>query len=236
MEDVTLDGANNMDATCTFCAEFSANPSGEFLERYGELLATRLVYDDGNFRSFPTIGQIQFGHLLLAPIQHFENFSQAIVGREQSFSNAYAEIRSRVSALGHVLAFEHGAHRQSGGACGIYHAHIHLVPFPRPVSAGDLGLMVKANYSDLNCALRSVQGSEEYIVGQDSTGETWVLDGNSFGSQFLRKRIVEKLSLDVPSDWRLAAKIEPQMLGAVQAISGLFAVSQKAGVNYDRVV
>ena len=213
-----------MDDSCTFCAEFSFGPMGDFAERYQKVLPTRLIYDDGIFCSFPTIGQIRLGHLLLAPLEHYENFSQVIGRRKPEFTLAFARVRLRASAFGQVLAFEHGATKSSGGACGIYHAHIHFVPLQNPATAANLNLPVEEYYPDLVSALESVRGRPEYIVGQDSQGEAWVLDGAPFGSQFLRKRIVETWSLDVPMDWRLAPRIEPEMLSAVKIVGGLFGV------------
>ncbi|MGA3053923.1 MAG: hypothetical protein ABSD63_06930 [Candidatus Korobacteraceae bacterium] len=218
-----------MDDSCTFCAEFSAAPFGEFTERYENVLATRLIYNDGIFCSFPTVGQIRLGHLLLAPFEHCENFSQVIGRRRREFTEAFNEVRLRASAFGQVLAFEHGAAKSSGGACGVYHAHFHFVPLPNPVTVATLNLPVETYYPDLASALEAVRGRPEYIVGQDSRGKTCVLEGAPFGSQFLRKRIIETLSLDVPMDWRLAPRIEAQMLSAVKIVGGLFGVPPITG-------
>jgi hypothetical protein len=106
-----------------------------------------------------------------------------IVGRTREFAKAFGEVRLRASAFGQVLVFEHGAGKSSGGACGIYHAHMHFVPLPKPVTADDLGLPVETYYPDLVSALESVRERAEYIVGQDSQGKTWVLEGAPFGSQ-----------------------------------------------------
>jgi diadenosine tetraphosphate (Ap4A) HIT family hydrolase len=167
--------------------------------------------------------------LLLAPTEHFENFSEAIRSHESEFAAAFALVKDKVSAFGHVLAFEHGATKSSGGACGIYHAHMHFVPLPYRTTAGNLGFEIERAHSNLESALMSVRGRSEYILLQDTQGDISTLSGAPFGSQFMRKRIVEAFGLGAPTDWRSADKMEPTMRQALSEMQPHFALTQGTG-------
>ena len=211
----SVDMENIVEIPCGFCAEFTGHASAEFQLRYGDRLNSRQIYNDGTFCAFPTIAQLQVGHLLLAPIAHFENFASAVKIHANEFLDAYKTVRDKVAQRGHVFTFEHGAREATGGGCGIYHAHIHLVPLSVALSVQELNVFVERSHQNLIDALRSLEERNEYILTQDSMGVISTLAGTSFGSQFMRKRLIERLGLDSPNDWRLADQHEPAMLAAV---------------------
>jgi hypothetical protein len=130
----------------------------------------------------------------------------------------------RLRKLGFPVLFEHGAQSCTGGGCGIYHAHLHLVPLPCDMSICD-AFPSEVNVEraqSLSDAFQKLRGTREYLVYHSAAGETGFLDTErssfQFGSQYFRKRIREHFSLDVDWNWRSYNTPEKSVLETLRSL------------------
>jgi diadenosine tetraphosphate (Ap4A) HIT family hydrolase len=199
---------------CEFCQEFSGG-SPRFDNLYGRVASSRIVARTDRFVALPTLGQLFAGSLLLLPIDHVETCGQLTVDARQELGELAAEMTLRVHEFGEPIVFEHGATEPTGGGCGIYHAHLHIVPVPEPTLAATLFPEHEAQALDLQGAWDALQGAHEYLL-MSAGGQTLYsdLDGQAgrYPSQFFRRRIADHFGLEAPWDWRAYTEIEPALL------------------------
>lgn len=208
--------------TCQFCKEIEGTGHTRFHEIYASVLPNRMVGDRRHFVAFPTLGQLVPGSLLLVPKEHVETFAQLPRALQLQSVHFMNHLESRLRCYGHLFTFEHGARCASGGGCGIYHAHVHLVPLPRPVSYGEL-LDFSVHHADnLLDVWSELKDCSEYLAVKDSHGTVVYCTPNEssrgFGSQFLRRSIAEYLSIEQPWDWRAYTSPEPFLLETVETL------------------
>ena len=208
--------------TCQFCSEIQGMGPTLFHDIYASVLPSRFVADHQHFVAFPTLGQLVPGSLLVIPKQHVETFAQLTSTLRLEALHFTNELEARLQRYGHVFIFEHGAQSSSSGGCGIYHAHLHLVPLPKPVKHDELvefpvqradnllDVWHKAeNYTEY-LALKDACGTVVYCVPRDPKG--------GFGSQYCRRKIAEYLNLEQPWDWRAYDSVEPFLLETVETL------------------
>lgn len=190
---------------CTFCQELNGGPS-HFSAIYGNQPPSRILYDDGVFVVFPAIGQLLPGWLIIATKTHVETMAELPPAELRRLGSLIYGLRSSPTIEPHPLAFEHGAKEETGGACGIYHAHIHLIPVPEVVRSIDIHPTIDNNAASLVEALLRLGHSKEYVVCIDTGGEVTSCDlaqaGLTLPSQFLRQRLRQLFELERPWDWR----------------------------------
>lgn len=201
---------------CPFCIEFHRPSESLFRQIYG--LDTRIVAVSDEFVAMPTLGQLFRGSLLLMPKTHQET-GATLSPLELSNLNAFAEnMRRQLSCFGHVVAFEHGSTCARNGACGIYHAHLHLVPVPRKVSVGELLPQVTSQHDTLLDAWQHLKGISEYALFQNTDGLVSCAElnnGHKLPSQYFRRALVELFELDRPWDWREYRNEEPDVIATL---------------------
>lgn len=199
---------------CEFCQEF-AGRSLRFERLYGQLIPSRIVARTDRFVALPTLGQLFTGSLLLLPVDHVETCALLTADARRELGELVSEMIPRVRGFGEPIIFEHGATEPTGGGCGIYHAHLHIVPVPEPVLAKVLFPEYQNHARDLQGAWEALQGTREYLI-MNASGQTLYndLDGQAglYPSQFFRRRIVEYFDLQVPWDWRAYTDIESALL------------------------
>jgi diadenosine tetraphosphate (Ap4A) HIT family hydrolase len=166
----------------------------------------------------PTIGQLFPDSLLVLPKSHIETMASLPADVQADLCTFVSELQSVIGSKGPIIAFEHGARCDTGGGCGIYHAHLHLVPVPSRVSADSL-LRVDPNSesiqnaSSLCAALGRLRASTEYLLVQDTEHCVRFLDlsvssGARYPSQYFRRALADLFRLEDPWDWR--AYTEPE--------------------------
>lgn len=212
---------------CEFCCEFACDERARFSREYGDSVRSRVVADQGDFVAIPTVGQLLPGSLLILPRRHFDTCAQA----QASLGSAdlIRLVERACDALrrfGRPLVFEHGAKPHTGGACGIYHAHLHVVPAPDAVRLGEL-LPLRANTArSLVEALVANEGKDEYLLARDTDGLIGHLElspgeRDDFPSQYLRRFLVRRFALDRPWDWREAVAPERDLLWTIESMAGM---------------
>jgi diadenosine tetraphosphate (Ap4A) HIT family hydrolase len=212
---------------CEFCCEFAGDERARFSQDYSDYARSRVVADQGDFVAIPTVGQLLPGSLLILPLRHFDTCAQA----QASLGSAdlIRLVERACDALrrfGRPLVFEHGARPHTGGACGIYHAHLHVVPAPDAVLLGELLPRRATTARSLVEALVATEDKDEYLLARDTDGRVGHLelspgDRDGFPSQYLRRFLVRRFALDRPWDWREAAAPERDLLWAIENLAGM---------------
>lgn len=204
---------------CEYCSEFQGGKSNTFNELYGSVISHRILLESQSFKVIPTIGQLFDNSLLIVPVRHVETLSDLTNNELNELMALYRKVKVALSAKGFVVAFEHGAHAETGGGCGIYHAHLHVVPLPKEVNL--LGFF-KHKYrtsTELDVVLRTLKGSREYLVAVNQNDQVGFLDltdlSGAYASQYFRRALNEEFHLDAPWDWKAYGYIEKSLLTSV---------------------
>jgi diadenosine tetraphosphate (Ap4A) HIT family hydrolase len=208
-------------SACEFCDEFNDQARTRFHDIYSPSLETRIVKRTKNFVVFPTLGQLFAGSLLIASKAHIERVSDIRKEIQSEMVCLLNDLKSSLRQFGNVLLFEHGAKSNSLGGCGIYHAHIHLVPLPAYVSSNELFRLTFLGAESLMDAWHKVSASDEYLVVEDCSGNIYYTMADKsrggFGSQYARRRLAEHFQLDDPWDWRAYKWAEPKLLQTLKS-------------------
>lgn len=199
---------------CEFCQEFEGN-SVRFGNLYGHVASSRIIARTDRFVALPTLGQLFAGSLLVLPLDHVEACAFLQADARDELAELTAKLTQRVREFGEPVVFEHGSTELAGGSCGIYHAHLHIVPLPQRTEAAALFPEYKCQVQDVQDAWANLQEAQEYLL-MSSAGQTLYSDlseqAGVYPSQFFRRRIVEYFGLDVPWDWRAFNGVEAAML------------------------
>ena len=113
---------------CCMCREIEsglAPPSIQ--ERYS--ITHRVRLSNGSFAVLPTVSPLTAGHVLILPKRHVRQLAGLSASEMR-------ELLTLVNSVSGLLAasyappyfFEHGPAAVNDSACGIVHAHLHLVP------------------------------------------------------------------------------------------------------------
>lgn len=204
---------------CEFCAEFGG--AGSLFEAiYGSVLSSRVVLEEDGFAVMPSIGQVFPGSLMVLPRAHIERFADLPL--EDQVAAQRLIDRLRRTSTRRLIAFEHGAREATGGGCGIYHAHIHVVPVPDHMDTSPLVVGLAPSLSSLKGALCVLAASDEYLLLFDSEGRGWsrVLspaDRSEFPSQYFRRCLAALAGTPGSWDWRTIEHPERRLVEAVAA-------------------
>lgn len=217
----------HFDVRCCFCSEISSRLFPVELQQvYGER-ASRICHETRDFVVFPSVSPLTAGHLLVVSQRHVHSFADLPLASRQ-------EAQALVEGLGRHLAaafaqpayiFEHGVPVHGGNACGVDHAHVHVLPLP-----GDIASEVQARVNEDFPAsahgpllevleLVSAERNESYLIYGDSSSELAVCAGRDIRSQYMRE-IIAGLMGSRRYDWK----------GLYNADA--FALSYKVGAGY----
>jgi diadenosine tetraphosphate (Ap4A) HIT family hydrolase len=202
---------------CEFCSEFSLSKQSRFKNLYGEVLPSRIIDETDNFIVLPTMGQLYKGSLLILSKSHIESFSCLTTRLIPELEALIQNFQEKVGLFGHPFIFEHGANSASGGGCGIYHAHVHIVPLPKPVNWNEILELPGQEVTSLGLAWEMLKDSDEYILVKDGFSTVWLskLKENQchrLSSQYCRRRIAEFFQLSQPWDWHQYNYIEDSLI------------------------
>jgi diadenosine tetraphosphate (Ap4A) HIT family hydrolase len=192
---------------CEFCDELVNPHFSRFGEIYGERYAHRIVAEGDGFLALPTIGQLFKGSLLVMPRGHFETISELPISMIKALIPILELLESRIMPFGIPILFEHGAKCKTGAGCGIYHAHLHLVPVPGDIRCADVLPDMKWVATTLFEAYDRVRDSEHYLLFRDITGQFAAIEPRDnptshFHSQYFRRVLANHFGLKAPWDWR----------------------------------
>lgn len=207
---------------CVFCREIAGRGDTNFARLYPELASTgRMIAETENFVAFPCIGQLHPGHTLIIPRSHIKTMREASCGAEGQMKE-FGEILRSVheyfnTASGDALYFEHGVHSSDGGGCGIYHAHLHVIPSAGNVILADFGFTSETKTAiTLEAALRTPAVLSDYVLmGSLASGFRIAALSAPLPSQTLRRHVASALGLGDKWNWRTAGR-EQTMLDALE--------------------
>jgi diadenosine tetraphosphate (Ap4A) HIT family hydrolase len=208
---------------CEFCSELANPVDSRFKKLYGSVVSRTVVKDNG-FVVMPTIGQLFEASMLVLPEQHIERMADLGKTQIRECIKIVEKVVERLSMFGNPIIFEHGARAVTGGGCGIFHAHFHVVPVPieqtRPRIEHIMpACAVSTPASSLLDALHRLKHVDEYLLLQDANGQVAFLEVTptlkpSIPSQFFRQSLVARYELSVPWDWRLYG-FEPRLVSTI---------------------
>ena len=207
---------------CVFCRELQGSRDTNFARLYPEL-HSRVIAETESFVAFPCIGQLVEGHFLIVPRTHECTLAQ-IHSRLASASNELSALLiSAHKALGQSpvdsLFFEHGALSASDGGCGIYHAHLHVLPNAGHINGrGFIQSTTSFENESLAIIYQVIPQQQSYaLIGSAEHGfASWSLT-EPLPSQTLRKKVAAALELDA-WDWRQAER-EGSLLKSLEGVN-----------------
>lgn len=208
---------------CEFCQELSGNSNNRFRKIYLDIAETRIVAETSNFVAIPTIGQIFPGSLLLIPRAHIETCAQLNIGLQRELVDFIQTVSFVTKQFGEPIFFEHGATTCTGGSCGIYHAHLHVVPLPVWVSPDLLFEEHLATAHNLLQVFDNLKDCQHYLLigNQDSVVFADVNQLNTKpSSQYFRRRLAEWFRVDRPWNWRETMRPESDLIATISAFRG----------------
>ena len=207
---------------CEFCAEFQTDGPARFRFMYRGVAASRIVASTAHFVAVPTLGQLFEGSLLILPTAHVETCAGLENHARSEMLGLLDEILIRCAAFGSPIFFEHGATAANDGGCGLYHAHLHVVPLPAKVGP-DLLFPEASNVdTDLEVAWAALTETDNYLLIGDKESVRFrdlQVDPGRFPSQFFRRRLAEHFELDRPWDWRSYSQVEPALIRTLAQVS-----------------
>lgn len=206
---------------CVFCAEIQDPQSWPHAAAYDS--RARITMPTASLRVLPTLGQLVPGSLLLLPTRHVERYADLDSShRAEALETARAIVSGFEAEGSGWVMFEHGALAPGGGGCGLYHAHLHLVPLDAPPSAAEL-LPTGRTSSGLAEGWDLVDTEDDYLICASSDGTARFRsvaadERPAYPSQFFRRQLHHHLGLDGPWDWREFDQPEPAIQQWIQQV------------------
>jgi len=168
----------------------------------------------------PTIGQLFSGSLLLLPELHVEVCADLLPDDRSSLFKTIETATDVLSQIGNPLILEHGARRDSSFGCGIYHAHLHIVPIPRPVVFDEIMPPDATTFATMNEALDYAKEESSYLLCRDGLGTIVAARQSTshshyFTSQYFRRRLCQLFPACGSWDWRTYSEPESRLLDTI---------------------
>ena len=207
------------DIKCDFCDEFAGGQLNAFADRYSDVLSTRALLNTGTFCVFPSIGQLVEGYLLISPLEHYSTLADMPDHLLAGIAALHGDVCSVASAeYGPCISYEHGAHPETGGGCGVYHAHLHVVPLGKHVDPVD-ALTAELPFERIDdlLDLRRAQG-RSYLYYEDLSERRYLFRADNLPSQYLRRLLARTLGLSA-WNWRECRK-EGALVSTITRLSG----------------
>lgn len=210
------------DSTCDFCKEIEGIKASSFYQIYGNKAGSRIIYQDDSFFVVPTIGQLFKHSLLILPKNHVESLSELKNEELKSLQRVFKKLKESLKKYGSIVGFEHGAKSCTSGGCGIYHAHLHLVPLPYEISMFDFFKQKYLVSSSLVSGLNRLVDAQEYLlaINPDNTCGTLNLSESleKYPSQYFRRKLSEHFGLEGSWDWRKYNSPEPWLVDSINEL------------------
>jgi len=209
----------NIDKTCEFCTELIDFKTSRLGKIYLEKISSRIIKESEHFFVIPTIGQLLPGSLLILPKAHIETFAEIKTTLLPEALDIINELTISKNLSNYIL-WEHGAKKCSHASCGVFHAHIHLIPLPKKIIPSELLGKNAFVGKDLIDTLKKVAGQTNYIFFRNTDGKYYFnteKNGEAilFQSQYFRKWLVHNFSIQREWDWKKYNHSEVDLLNAI---------------------
>jgi ATP adenylyltransferase len=193
---------------CHLCAEVQSRlfPK-QYSAAYG--VESRICYETEDLFVVPSVSPLSSGHVLILPREHLTRLSDLPEAslRELYDCVDFVERRLSVRFGSSLYFFEHGVKRGQM-ACGIDHAHLHVVNLPGHIIATVERDVSHRFPSDADGTLHEVlragasRRNESYLVHGQAVGSLCIAFNEHVPSQYVRRRIA-KASGRSDWDWKL---------------------------------
>ena len=216
--------SNQAPLDCCLCEELS---STAFPVQYQEIysVGSRICIDTDEFVVLPTLSPLAAGHVLVLPKGHVTNLAALLESSNRKLLACAETVSNRLAKFfgSDLYFFEHGV-TGAGQACGIDHAHLHILPLPMSI-AGKIESRIDEDFPSLHMgslvdvlSLVHQMGAASYLLHGRSLLEMKVSVSGRIQSQYMRRMVADMLSLP-EWDWKkLSAQAEFQStLGAFRA-------------------
>lgn len=221
----TVGVADSASHDCDFCRELSGDPESYFLRRYHAYTRSRVIARTRHFAAFPTLGQLFLGSLLVVPLAHNETCAELSAEHREELVQFTSVLSERLKPWGEPVFFEHGAAAMTGAGCGLYHAHLHIVPVPDALPPEELFPEATGILPSLSSALKTLANSPHYLLmgNADRVAIRDISVGiEHFPSQFFRRRLAERFSIPKPWDWRQFGTPEDDLLETLRKMQSTY--------------
>jgi len=199
---MTMGRVRNPLKECCICSEIS---TGEFPKELRRVypVQRRISPVSENFLAMPSVSPLAPGHVLILPKEHATGFMYL----DSHLLEELLGVITRVSAIisqhfGSVYYFEHGV-RGRELACGINHAHLHIVPLQSEISRR-VSETLRADYpASISCEYPSILRERNYVGPYLTFGHDIDKVEIAYGrvpSQLVRKVIAVELG-ETKWDW-----------------------------------
>jgi len=222
---------------CEFCREFSGKPGSVFERIYGEERQNRVLFRSHSFVIAPSLGQIVEGYLLIMPHEHWTTIADlpdTLVHELRALCKIVrTELKSEYGSS--MIFYEHGARSEDVGGCGIYHAHLHAVPWPTTLDQIE-SLKSRFPYREIGSVSeirKSAERMSTYLFYESPQGRAYVFDTGSLPSQYMRKLLAEALGT-AEWDWRSSGR-EERVLNTLKRLSHRFDAA-RTSLEFQRVI
>jgi hypothetical protein len=199
----------NRAAACTLCAEISGSAGTNLYRQLKSdgLPESRILAESSGFIAMPSLGHLVDGYMILCSRDHVPSIGASLHHRPiEELVEFVADVRGRIERLfgRDIVLFEHGCGRNSPQlGCGIYHAHLHMIP-----STLDFGIDGRVSQLRWNpCTLQDLQelgdSPSGYLFYTNPLGKGFATtDTSSVPSQFFRRIIADAVLKSTQWNWR----------------------------------
>ncbi len=192
--------------SCCICSEFTTGLLPPDLQHaYG--VPTRPAITIAPFLLGASASPLSTPHILIFPERHVSRLSDLPVDQIMALHEI---VRCRVMGEGRTchssaMIFEHGVTLGNGVACGIDHAHLHVLAVREP-ALSHVSDHVRQDYpphatGTLQELLTTQSGTGSYLLYGSTAQEMHICRSASIPSQYMRRIIAEELGLE-SWDWR----------------------------------
>lgn len=188
---------------CCFCLELLGNSNTDFFRIYQGNPSTRFIAQTKSFVIIPTIGQLIEGYLLIVTKKHYTSMGHLTAIQ----LNELEEVKQKISIVlsktyGKPIFFEHGSAFEGIGGCGVYHAHLHVVPVGETISLlDDLRFLEGYKIETLGSLVDRINSGKSYLFYEDQKSVKYIFNEDGIPSQFFRKILAKQLG-KTSWDWR----------------------------------
>lgn len=188
---------------CCFCTELAKKTTTDFFRIYKGSPSSRSIAQTDNFVILPTIGQLTEGYLLIVTKKHYPSMGHLTSSELQDLEELKQKISAILSSVySKPIFFEHGPAVEGVGGCGVYHAHLHVVPVAKFINLLDNLISFNGKtIKTLASLCKKIARGESYLFYEDQKGVKYLFDGEGVPSQFFRKILAKKIG-KTSWDWK----------------------------------
>jgi len=203
--------ANTMD--CCICAELRSQQfPKDYSGAYG--VDARICYETADLVVVPSVSPVSAGHVLILPRAHVTRLADLPKALLEQLSDCVRYVEQRLCARfgSSLYSIEHGV-TVGQVACGIDHAHLHVISL-----RGDIIAAVEREVEDQfpqdsegtlpEVLTIAASRQESYLLHGPSAGVVRIAFSEQIPSQYMR-RLIAKASTQSDWDWkRLYGRLE----------------------------